>query len=138
MSMSAWALIILVLAIFVVLMGYDRFIPRFQSTDRLRAYLRQSDPLYFHNALKELKRRGEDIKAEVVPILHLVISDSVQHRIMGWLILKKIYPDLAARVSSFNPQESVEVCKEKMQGIFLSAQPDAPGNSRRAGQLSGL
>jgi hypothetical protein len=120
--MSAWALIILVLGIFAALMAYDRLSPRFQSVGRLRAYLRQTDPLYFRNALKELSRRGEDIKEEVVPILHLVVSDSEQHRTLGWLILKEIYPDLASRVSSFNPRESVEVCREKMQSIFLSAQ----------------
>src|SRR5260370_32777392 len=124
--MNTWAIVTAVFAIFLALMLYDRFVPRIQSTQKLRGYLRNPDFLHFRNALKELKRRGEDIKEEVVPILHLLISDDRRQRMVGWHILKEIYPEFADRVFTFNPRESADVCKEKMRGILLqSAQPGA-------------
>lgn len=83
--------------------------------------LQESDWTYYHNALKELQRRGEDIKADVVPILHLLLSDSKYQRIGGWMILKSVYPDLAMRVDDFRPEESLPICKEKLEKIFLKA-----------------
>jgi hypothetical protein len=127
--MNVWTIVAVFLGIFLILMLHDRFVPRFQSTQKLRGYLRNTDFLYFRNALKELKRRGEDIKEEVVPILHLLISDDKQQRVVGWLILKEIYPELAGRVPTFNPHESADICKEKMRGVLLqAAKPGAEPN----------
>jgi hypothetical protein len=92
-----------------------------KSTDQLRAILRGPEWTFYRVALIELRRRGEDIKPEVLPILNLLISDSRFHREGGWMILKEIYPDLAGRVPDYNPKETDDVCKEKMQKIFLRA-----------------
>jgi len=92
-----------------------------KSLDELRAYLRSPEWIFYRNALKELVRRGEDIKEDVLPILELVISDSKSKRTAGWMLLKEFYPDLASRVTDYKPLEPPEVCREKMQNIFLRA-----------------
>jgi hypothetical protein len=92
-----------------------------KSTEQLRAILRGPEWTFYRNVLIELRRRGEDIKEEVVPILNLLISESRFHREGGWMILKEVYPDLAARVPDYNPKETNDVCKEKMQKILLRA-----------------
>ena len=137
LNMNKWIIVATVLGIFLILMLYDRFVPRFQGTQKLRGYLRNSDFLHFRNALKELKRRGEDIREEVVPILHLLVSDDRRQRIVGWLILKEIYPELASRVPTFNPHENSDICKEKMRGVLLqAAQPEAAPNGGPAELLA--
>jgi hypothetical protein len=97
---------------------------RSKSTDQLRAILRGPEWTYYRNVLIELQRRGEDIKEDVVPILNLLISESRFHREGGWMILKEIYPDLAARVPDYNPKETDNVCKEKMQKRFCYERPN--------------
>ena len=92
-----------------------------KSTDELRAILRGPEWMFYRNALIELRRRSEDIKEEVMPILNLVIADAKPQRIAGWLILRELYPDLSARVPDYKPEESPDVCKEKMQKVFLRA-----------------
>jgi len=90
-----------------------------KSVDELRAYLRSPEWMFYRNALKELVRRDEDIKAEILPILELVISESKSKRIAGWMILKEFYPALASRVADYKPVESPKVCREKLQNICL-------------------
>src|SRR6266403_1121790 len=114
--------LIILVAIGMVIVSFFA-LRRFESlsaktTEQLRAILQGSDWLFYRKALRELRKRGEDIKPEVVPILNLLISDSKQQRIGGWLILKQLYPELASRVSDYKPEDLPEVCKEKMQKIF--------------------
>ena len=92
-----------------------------KSLDELRAYLRSPEWVFYRNALMELRKRGEDIRPQVVPILELLISEAKTKRTAGWLVLKDFYPDLAARVADYRPLEPQEVCREKMQNIFLRA-----------------
>lgn len=92
---------------------------RGKSSEELRAILRSSEWLFYRNALVELRRRGEDIENEVTPVLNLVISDAKRQRIAGWIILRELYPDLAARVPDYKPHEAADACKEKMRKIFL-------------------
>jgi|SRR3954470_21598346 hypothetical protein len=110
-----------VVAVSAFLMHRRLLSMRSKSTDQLRAILHGPDWTFYRNALIELRRRGEDIKEEVVPILHLLISESRFHREGGWMMLKEIYPDLAARLPDYNPKETDNVCKEKMQKILLRA-----------------
>jgi hypothetical protein len=116
--------LIIVVAVAVILVGFFAW-RRFESlsgktTEELRAISQGSDWLFYRKALRELRKRGEDIKPEVMPILNLLISDSKHQRIGGWLILKVLYPELASRVTDYKPQDAPDVCKGKMQKIFLS------------------
>jgi len=115
-------LILLVAGIGVALAGYF-VLRRFESmkrksSDELRAMLRSPDWLFYRNALSELRRRREDIRGEVAPILNLLISDAKAQRIAGWLTLRELYPDLAERVPDYRPEESPDACKDKLEKIF--------------------
>ncbi len=88
-----------------------------QTTAELRSWLRGPEWALYGQALVELKQRGEDIKQEVMPVLRLLASGSYPQRLDGWLILTKLYPDLAARAADYNPRETIESCRQKAAGI---------------------
>lgn len=92
-----------------------------KTTDELCAVLRGSEWLFYRNTLLELRRRGEDIREEVIPVLDLLVSERQRQRIAGWLILRELYPDLAVRVPDYRPQESPAVCGEKTRKLFIQA-----------------
>ncbi len=96
-----------------------------QTTEELRSWLHGPAWPFYGQALMELKRRGEDIKQDVVPVLNLLRSGSCDRRLNGWLILKQLYPDLAARAADYDPKEPFDACEEKLSRL-------QPGNSSSA------
>jgi hypothetical protein len=98
-----------------ILFAWKRFVNlSSQTTEGLRSWLRGPDWPCYGLALMELKRRGEDIKQDMMPVLNLLRSGSCDQRLNGWSILKQLYPDLAARAADYNPKETFEACKEKL------------------------
>src|SRR2546430_2099734 len=71
---------------------------RNKSTEDLRAFLRSGDWRFYRNALIELRRRGVDIKDENRQVLRMLMAESPFRRQAGWLIVKEIYPELAAQL----------------------------------------
>ena len=112
-------LLIVGLAIFAALKRFESM--KDKTNGELRAILHSGEWMFYRNALVELRERKEDIRAEVVPVLNLLISDSKHQRIAGWLILEELYPELTARVPQFRPEDAVSTCKEKLQPILLTA-----------------
>jgi len=94
-----------------------------KTSGELRAILRSGEWTFYRSALIELRDRKEDIRGEVTPILDLLISDSKHQRIAGWLILEELYPELAARVPQFRPEDALPSCREKLQPILLTSEP---------------
>jgi hypothetical protein len=88
-----------------------------QTTSELRSWLRSPEWPFYGGVLLELKQRGEDIRQELMPVLGLLASGSYQQRLNGWLILKQLYPELAARVADYNPSETMDACKQKLTGL---------------------
>ena len=95
-----------------------------QTTAELRSWLRSPEWPFYGSALLELRQRGEDIQPEVMPVLNLLVSGSYYQRLNGWLILRQLYPELAARVADYNPKETIAACKEKLIGV----QPGTPAS----------
>jgi hypothetical protein len=95
---------------------------RSKSTEELRAFLRSGDWTFYRNALIELRRRGVDIAGENRQVLRMLMAESPFRRQAGWLIVKEIYPDLAAQqLSDYNFRDSDETCKEKISKILPAA-----------------
>ena len=90
---------------------------RSRSTEELRAFLRSGDWTYYRNALIELRRRGLDINGENRQVIRMLMAESPFRRQAGWMILREIYPDLAAKVPDYNFRDSDETCKEKIGKI---------------------
>lgn len=122
--MNIWILAGLLLILAVV--GYVA-LKKFESmagktNDELRAYLQpDASYLFYNNALKELRKRDQDIRRESLVVLELLTSESKNKRIAGWLTLKENYPELAARVPHYDPQETVSVCCEKVQRVIVQS-----------------
>ena len=92
-----------------------------KSTEDLRAGLQQPQWTFYRNALRELRRRGESIQEEVVPVLSLLVADSYAQRYCGQLILREMYPELAARIAGYDPKDTPEVCRQKTRSLMVRA-----------------
>lgn len=119
--MNIWLIILGVIGLVV---GGVFALRRFESmagktNEQLRDILHGSDFLFYRNALVELRKRGEDISQEVLPILDLLVSDDRDRRTVGSMILRELYPDLAARISDYKPFETPDICRQKIQKIFI-------------------
>jgi hypothetical protein len=75
----------------------------------------------YHLALGELHRRGEDIRCELGRVLALLTADLDQKRLHGWVILTRLYPDLAARIPDYDPGEATETCRAKVRSLTDAA-----------------
>jgi hypothetical protein len=108
---------------------------RGRSTEELRAFLRSGDWTYYRNALIELRRKGVDIKGENRQVIRMLMAESPFRRQAGWMILKEIYPELAAQLPDYNFRDNDEVCREKASRI-LPAVECAPPNGGPAQPLA--
>ena len=91
---------------------------RSRSTEELRAFLRSGDWTYYRNALIELRRRGVDIKDENRQVIRMLMAESAFRRQAGWMILRDIFPDLAAKVPDYDFRDSDETCEQKIRKIL--------------------
>ncbi len=109
----------------LVLVGGYVLLRRFESmirktTDELRTYSHSDrDWLYYEKALRELRRRGEDIRAETVAVVALLVAESSNKRIAGWLV-QSHFADLAAGIKEYRPQESRDMCRQKLDSFLMS------------------
>jgi hypothetical protein len=63
------------------------------------------------------------------------MAESPFRRQAGWMILKEIYPELAAQLPDYNFRDNDEVCREKASRILPAAAPCAPPNGGPAATL---
>jgi hypothetical protein len=88
---------------------------RFESMSRyasaeLRGYFaRSGDELFWRNALRELRRRGEDVSFARNAILNLLLSDELQDRVIGWACLMEAFPGEAATLDFDHREPSAAV-----------------------------
>ena len=120
--MKLTIILAIAVAITIVVVAFRRWNSlRGKSTEELRAFLRSGDWTYYRNALIELRRRGVDINGENRQVIRMLMAESPFRRQAGWMILREIYPDLAAKVPDYNFRDSDETCKEKISKIFPAA-----------------
>jgi hypothetical protein len=62
--------------------------------------------------LLELRARGEDISKHVDMVLNLMEAESFLRRSVGFAALLSAYPQLARRMRPYNPNWSVERCRQ--------------------------
>ena len=115
---SLLPVVVMVAAAANVLFAWKRFANLSNTTTaELRAWLQGRQWPLYGQALTELKRRGEDIRQDITPVLGLLASISYQQRLDGWLILKQLYPELATRAADYNPRETIESCRQKLAAL---------------------
>lgn len=85
-----------------------------KSTDELRAELHDGKCLTPNLLLLELNRRGEDIRGELPLVLEMLTSEDTTRRGPGWAALTSAFPELSRRVKNYRVNDSVEVCRQKI------------------------
>jgi hypothetical protein len=74
----------------------------------------QSDDWRFHKAaIKELRRRGQDVVPYLPRIVALLVADSKIERAGAHVTIKDCFPDLAAEIQGYSPTADLESCREK-------------------------
>jgi len=103
MDMSDRLVLALVILVIGVPIAYimDRNSWRKRPRADLEKMLRGGDWGRTGIALKEIKRRGEDISRYIPVVLALMTSESVTARTAGKLALKDHYPDIAREIPRF-------------------------------------
>jgi hypothetical protein len=79
----------------------DRNSWRKRPREALERILREKDWARVGAALKEIKRRGEDITPYVPVVLELMAADSASVRTAGKLALKDHFPEIAREIPEY-------------------------------------
>jgi len=94
------------------------------STSELRSQLTTTlTPNYL---LLELKRRGEDIERDIIPILAMLESEAPIRRTLGWAALLSAFPYLVNLLGGYNPTHSVSECHEKVANLRRFVEKSLP------------
>jgi hypothetical protein len=94
-----------------------------KSTAELRADLRNPNCPTPNLVLLELRRRGEDIRAELPVVLDLLASEDFGRRGTGWAALTSAFPELAVSLSDYRLDDPVEECRRKTGRLRVEAEP---------------
>jgi hypothetical protein len=74
----------------------------------------QSDDWRFHNAaIKELRRRGQEVVLYLPRIAALLVADSKVKRAGAHVTIKDCFPDLAVEIQDYSPTAGIESCRAK-------------------------
>jgi hypothetical protein len=84
------------------------------SSVELRARLRQADCWTPNVLLLELRSRGEDIRFALPLVLGLMEAECPCHRVKGFAALLSAFPEVAKFAKGYNPNHSLERCKQKV------------------------
>ncbi len=88
-----------------------------QSTEQLRAQLRDGRDLAPNILLLELKHRGVDINPELPFVLDMLVSDSQLRRSCGWNALASAFPKLASEIRDYRVHDPVDESRKKVQPL---------------------
>ncbi len=71
----------------------------------------------YHEVMKELQRRGEDVRGELPVVSTLLTSDWGAQRQRGWYMLRCFFPDLAAQIPDYDPTHTAAQCRATIESI---------------------
>jgi hypothetical protein len=94
------ALVVLVVGVPIAFV-MDRNSWRKRRREELVKIIEEGDWRYVSAALKELRRRGEDIGVYLPSVLRLLTDEFSATRIAGKLALKERFPEVAKELSTF-------------------------------------
>ncbi len=95
------------------------------TTERLQAELRGGISWAGYMKFAELVRRGEDVSQYVRVVLPKLVCDCIDERRLGIALLSRAFPELAQKLTGYDPRDSTDTCKRKLleAGIMM----DSPG-----------
>ncbi len=94
---------------------------RKSTTAELLSFLRGPSWPAYHMAFAELTRRGEDVTKELGVAVGLMLDSDVVKRIHGATILELFFPDQAQRLPGYDPKESMEICRDKVEKAGITS-----------------
>jgi hypothetical protein len=86
---------------------------RRKSREELVRRLQSKDWRFHKVAIKEMRRRGEDVSVFLPGLVALLIADTRVERAAAQITIKACFPDLAAEIQGYSPSADVGVCRSK-------------------------
>lgn len=105
----------------VLLVGayfYDERTWRKKSHEELIGLVRAEDWRLHSAALRELRRRGEDLSVFLPRFLPLLAHESRKDRVAAEMLVKKFYPQVARELEGYTPMADAEVCRERIAPLL--------------------
>jgi hypothetical protein len=67
--------------------------------------------------MRELRKRGEDLRSELPLVLMLLCGDRPERRHRGWRMLRDFFPDLASKIPDYDAWQTAAECRAKADSI---------------------
>lgn len=67
--------------------------------------------------MREMRKRGEDIRSELPLVLTLLCADWQEKRHHGWQMLRAFFPDLASKIPDYDAWQTTAECRAKADSI---------------------
>jgi hypothetical protein len=84
-----------------------------ETTDALKARLRNGVSTWYQLVMRELQKRGADLRGELPLALTLLSADRSQQRLHGWQMLRVFFPHLARKIPDYDPSQTTANCRAK-------------------------
>ncbi|AOS45957.1 hypothetical protein Verru16b_03048 [Lacunisphaera limnophila] len=99
---------------------YDRVLRwRLLPSEKLQANIDSGHWRYLKHSIVEFRRRGGDRRIGSLRALDLLQSESKVERMVGWMIMKELFPEVAQRVPGYDPTAAPEKCREEAQKMLI-------------------
>jgi hypothetical protein len=82
-----------------------------ETTDALKARLRNGTSTWYQLVMGELQKRGADLRCELPLALTLLSADRSQQRLRGWQMLRVFFPHLARKIPDYDPSQTAAKCR---------------------------
>jgi len=67
--------------------------------------------------MRELRKRGEDLRSELPLVLMLLCGDPPERRHRGMRMLRNFFPDLASKIPDYDAWQTTAECRAKAESI---------------------
>lgn len=67
--------------------------------------------------MRELQKRGEDVRSELPLVLMLLCDDRPEPRHRGWRMLQDFFPDLAKKIPDYDAWQTAAECRARADSI---------------------
>jgi hypothetical protein len=84
-----------------------------KSREELVLMVQSDDWRYHAAALKELRRRGENVAIYIPHIVKLLVAESKVDRTAAQMTIRDCFPELAREIQGYSPTSDLESCRAK-------------------------
>jgi hypothetical protein len=117
--------LILVAALLAGAWFVDRWLWRRRSREKLIGMLQSNNWRLYKPAIRELRRRGEDVTAYIPRIVALLVSNSKTERAAAKTTISACFPDLIKEIAGYSATADIDACRARAAPLLSRFRIDA-------------